>query len=111
MLRVTAIRTGRANVLRVTALRTGRANVLRVTAVQTCSASQPLRSTLSPRCPHPLTAAALPWGQVGLADDFPMDPQPGTIKYVYHTDIGPGASVLPSAESLADSDGMPLKQA
>uniref|UniRef100_A0A7S3B010 Mvd1 C-terminal domain-containing protein n=1 Tax=Haptolina ericina TaxID=156174 RepID=A0A7S3B010_9EUKA len=48
---------------------------------------------------------------VGLADDFPMDPQPGTIKYVYHTDIGPGASVLPSAESLADSDGMPLKQA
>lgn len=44
----------------------------------------------------------------GLATSFSMSPQPGVIKQVYHTDVGPGAMVLPPSESLADAEGMPL---
>jgi len=47
----------------------------------------------------------------GLAAAFPLEPQVGVIKYVYHTDVGPGATILDSSEALADSAGMPLMTA
>ena len=33
----------------------------------------------------------------GLAKGFKLAPQPGAIKYVYATGIGPGAMELPSS--------------
>mmetsp|Transcript_84322 Transcript_84322/g.168353 ORF Transcript_84322/g.168353 Transcript_84322/m.168353 type:complete len:437 (-) Transcript_84322:570-1880(-) len=50
-------------------------------------------------------AAALP---ESLAAKFKLAPQPGAIKYVYATGIGPGAKELPQSMSLADDCGMPL---
>ena len=46
----------------------------------------------------------------GIAARFRLT-LPGAIKYVYATGIGPGATVLPPAASLADADGMPLETA
>ncbi|KAL1499818.1 hypothetical protein AB1Y20_012503 [Prymnesium parvum] len=45
----------------------------------------------------------------GLAAAFPLEPQVGVIKHVYHTDVGPGARLLEPSESLADAAGMPLR--
>ena len=40
-----------------------------------------------------------------------LPPQPGAVKKVYCTDVGPGAHVLPPEEVLADGAGMPLATA
>ena len=52
--------------------------------------------------------AALP---PALAQKFPLAPQPGSVRYVYHTDVGDGAAVLPDTETLADPAGLPLATA
>ena len=52
-------------------------------------------------------AAAAP-PNPALAAAFPLPPQPGAVKKVYCTDVGPGAHVLPPTEALADAGGMPL---
>ena len=55
-------------------------------------------------------AAAAP-PNPALAAAFPLPPQPGAVKKVYCTDVGPGAHVLPPEEVLADGAGMPLATA
>lgn len=53
--------------------------------------------------------ASLPSGMT----NWKGQPQTGAIKYVYATQVGPGAGVLPDSKSLADAAGFPkdLKKA
>ena len=59
-----------------------------------------------------LRAAAASAGMpAGLATNFRLPPQHGAIKYVYCTQQGPGAVVLPPSATLADESGNPLELA
>eukprot|EP00316_Scyphosphaera_apsteinii_P008307 CAMPEP_0119346880 /NCGR_PEP_ID=MMETSP1333-20130426/108234_1 /TAXON_ID=418940 /ORGANISM="Scyphosphaera apsteinii, Strain RCC1455" /LENGTH=452 /DNA_ID=CAMNT_0007359401 /DNA_START=72 /DNA_END=1430 /DNA_ORIENTATION=- len=49
-------------------------------------------------------ATALPDGLESL---YPLTPMPSAVRYVYHSDVGPGAMIVDDDESLADASGMP----
>jgi len=36
-----------------------------------------------------------------LSSLYPLAPMRGAVSYIYHTDVGPGAMLLPDSESLA----------
>jgi len=44
----------------------------------------------------------------GLRTSFRLSPTPGAVRYIYHTDVGPGAESLDDGEALADQAGMPI---
>mmetsp|Transcript_45499 Transcript_45499/g.147864 ORF Transcript_45499/g.147864 Transcript_45499/m.147864 type:complete len:440 (+) Transcript_45499:34-1353(+) len=46
-----------------------------------------------------------------LSSLYPLAPMRGAVSYIYHTDVGPGAMLLPDSESLAGEDGSPLRLA
>jgi len=58
--------------------------------------------------PELQTAAEAVTLPAALFATFAAPPQPGAVRYVYHTKVGPGAALLGEASSLAGADGKPL---